>query len=413
MSGTNDDPRAALARLQRVQKWALQSEDARKISAMISLATSEPTIPLLPGYLDRDPLLLNVQNGTIDLRTGALREHRREDLVSKLAPVSYDPAADCPAWHRFVAQVFADDLDLIEYVKRVIGHGMTGDVREQILPILWGKGANGKSTFINVILAMLGEDYAVKASRDLFMARKADSHPTQMARLFGRRIVVCTETQEGGRLDEGLVKELTGGDPITARRMREDYWQFSPTHKPILVTNHKPEIRGADEGIRRRLRLVPFDVRFWNADDAEERAKGLPPDLMQDKELQAKLMRELPGVLNWAIEGCLAWQRDGLGLPGAVKAATSGYIAEQDRLQAFIAEECVIGGPDFRVRANMLYVRYAGWCKQTGEEPCSMRKFGEMIDGTEGVKKKVSNGTWYTGITLRSGEGAEDRADLR
>ena len=285
MSETNDDPRAVLARLQRAQKWALQSEDARKIGAMISLATSEPNIPLLPEHLDRDPFLLNVKNGTLDLRTGRLREHRREDLLTKIVPVSFDTNADCPSWRRFLGQVFAADSELIEYVQRLFGYGLTGDVREQILPIFWGRGANGKSTLINIILSMLGEDYAVKASRDLFMSRKSDSHPTQLARLFGKRIIVCTESQEGGRLDEGLVKELTGGDRITARRMREDYWQFDPTHKPILVTNHKPEIRGTDEGIRRRLRLVPFTVRFWNPDDTEECVKGLPNELKQDKEV--------------------------------------------------------------------------------------------------------------------------------
>jgi putative DNA primase/helicase len=412
MSRTSDEPHAALKRLQRVQKWALQSEDARKLNAMIALATSEPTIPVLPEHLDRDPFLLNVQNGTIDLRTGKLREHRREDLLTKIAPVTYDEGATCPLWRRFLDQVFAGDEELIEYVQRLIGYGLTGDVREQILPIFWGKGANGKSTFIIVVMAMLGEEYAAKASRDLFMARKADSHPTQLARLFGRRIVVCTETQEGGRLDEGLVKELTGGDAITARRMREDYWQYTPTHKPILITNHKPEIKGTDKGIRRRLRLVPFNVRFWNPDDPEERAKGLPEELKQDKELTAKLLGELPGILNWAIEGCLSWQSDGLGLPGAVKAETSRYIAEQDRLSAFITDACATGKPDYRVRARDLYAKYTGWCKRTGEEPCSLRKFGEMIDGLEGIKKKVSNGTWYTGIMLLSDENDEYRSDL-
>jgi putative DNA primase/helicase len=165
------------------------------------------------------------------------------------------------------------------------------------------------------------------------------------------------------------------------------------------------------------LRLVPFTVRFWNSDDAEERDKGLPADLMQDKGLSAKLMGELPGILNWAVAGCLAWQRDGLGMPSAVKAETSRYIAEQDRLAAFIAEACATG-PAFRVRANHLYGRYKEWCKRTGEEPCSLRKFGELIDDIDGVKKKTSNGVWYTGIMLRpdtdpgDGGDTEDTADL-
>jgi putative DNA primase/helicase len=367
---------------------------------MVELVRSEPGIPVLPADLDQDPMLLNLLNGTLDLHTGKLREHRREDLITKLAPVEYDEKATCQVWRHTLEKVFECDQEVIRFVQRFFGYCLTGEVSEQVLVIFWGAGANGKSTIVETMLRMLGEDYAVKASRDLFMAKKQDNHPTQMARLFGRRLVVCVETHEGARLDEGLVKELTGGDKITARRMREDPWQFDPTHKAILVTNHKPEIRGTDEGIWRRQRLVPFTVRFWNPDDPEERARGLPADLRQDKELSQKLKAELPGILAWCVEGCLAWKHEGLGMPKAVKAATSAYRVEQDLLSAFLEERCVLGR-DFQVRFSELYAAYCCWCEQGNEEPVKKRQFGEALRerGHEGY---TNNGTWYRGLALHA-----------
>jgi putative DNA primase/helicase len=226
---------------------------------MLDLARSEPGIPILPDQMDTHPWLLNCANGTLDLKRGNLREHQQEDYLTKLCPFEFHPEAKAPTWEKFLMQILVRE-SLIRFVQKLMGYSLTGDVSEHILAIFWGVGANGKSTLINAILTVLGEDYAIKANRDLFMARKQDNHPAQLARLFGKRLVVALETHEGARLDEGLVKELTGGDPICARRMREDPWQFVPTHKAILVTNHKPEIRGTDEGIWRRQRLVPFTV---------------------------------------------------------------------------------------------------------------------------------------------------------
>jgi putative DNA primase/helicase len=383
-----DMPRAELkdelAKANAVMQWCLKSESARSINAMLDLARSEPGIPILPEEFDRDPWLFNCPNGTLELKTGTLREHRRADYLTKLCPVEYHADARCPRWLEFLDQIFARKTKLIWYVQRLLGYCLTGAVTEQILPILWGSGANGKSTLVNVVLEILGEDYALKAPRDLLMALRGDSHPTGLARLFGRRVAVCVESSKGGRLDEALVKELTGSDPITARRMREDYWTFQPQHKVFLVTNHRPVIEGTDHAIWRRIRLIPFEVVI--------------ADEHQDKQLPERLRGEYPGILAWMVEGCLAWQRDGLGMPEEVKEATASYRSSEDVIGAFLTERCV-QGPDYCVRASVLRAAYCGWCEQTGEDPVSQRVLGESLT-ERGFKRRTSNGTWYRGLDL-------------
>jgi putative DNA primase/helicase len=314
-----------------------------------------------------------------------LQTHKREDYITKLCPTIYDPHAEAPVFQQFLRDIFADDPQLITYIHRLFGYCLTGDVTEQILPVFWGSGANGKSTLINAILDVMGEDYAIKANRDLFMAKKQDSHPAQMARLFGKRLVVCVETHEGARLDEGLVKELTGGDKIAARRMKENWWEFAPTHKVLLVTNHKPEIRGTDHAIWRRIRLIPFTVTF--------------PEDKQDKHLGEKLKAEASGILRWMVEGCVEWQRHGLGTPGVVMAATSEYRSEQDRIAMFLAERCTIGGLDLRAKVTELYSAYREWSKTNGEQVSIGQAFGRVM-GDHGHKKD-SGKRWYLGVAIR------------
>jgi putative DNA primase/helicase len=370
---------------QALVQHGLHSEQAKVVRAALALARSEPGVPVLPAELDRDPMLLNCPNGVLNLRTGQLREHHREDLITKLCPVVFDPAAKCPFWEATLKTVFPDDQPVIRYVQKLLGYALTGETREQLLAVFWGTGANGKSTLINMVLELMGKDYAIKASRDLFMARKQDNHPAQLARLFGKRLVVAVETQEGARLDEALVKELTGGDPITARRMREDPWQFAPTHKAVLVTNHKPEIRGTDHGIWRRIRLVPFTVRI--------------PDEEQDKRLPEKLRDELPGILAWCVRGCLAWQEEGLEPPDEVKAATKTYRDEQDVIGEFLADHCN-RHPELKVRASVLYAAFKAWCERSGEKWVSQRCFGEAMTERK-IERRESHGYWYLGIALR------------
>ena len=358
-SEENDETYKALV------KFAAASESKSRLTAMLWAAQSEPGIPVLPEELDCNPWLLNVANGTLDLQTGELREHRRSDLLTKLTPIAFDNAADCPKWLAFLERATGGDVDLQRYLQRLVGYCLTGRTTDHIVPFLFGTGANGKSVFVNTILALMGDDYAMKAPSTLLMAKRGESHPTEQADLFGRRLAACVETEEGRRLAESLVKELSGGDKVRARRMRQDFFEFTPTHKVWIVGNHKPVVAGTDHGVWRRLRLIPFTVT-------------IPAD-EQDKSLPDKLRTELPGILLWAIAGCLQWQQEGLGEPGAVKAATNTYRCEEDVLAEFLADCCVIA-PAGRVGVAELYESYSRWCEANRESPLTKRKFGRRLD---------------------------------
>jgi putative DNA primase/helicase len=382
-------------------EWACKSEDANRINAMIAKAWSEPGISIQPDEMDRDPWLLNCKNGTLDLRTGQIREHLQEDGITKLCPVHYDPAASCPRWEAFLRAIFQDKAELIAYVQRLLGYCLTGDVSEQILPIFHGSGANGKSTLLGIILKMLGGDYAIKAATDLLMVKRSEAHPTEKADLFGRRIAVCIETEEDRQLAESLIKDLTGGDRQRARRMREDFWEFDPTHKVILCTNHKPIIVGTDPAIWRRPKMIPFSVYFWDPNNPLEVENELPPEFKQDKQLSKKLATEFPGILAWCVRGCLDWQRGGLRTPAEVEAATTDYRNEQDVVAAFFLECCHIG-PDYRTTSAKLYGVYRLWCEESGEKDCGGRRFGRAMSERPGVERYTDNGTKYRGVAPRT-----------
>lgn len=234
---------------QEIVRFARVSNQSSGIRGILFLARSEPGIPILSSALDSNPWLLNVSNGTLDLQTGKLRPHDRADLITKLAPVAFDPSADCPLWLDFLNVVTAGATDLQGFLRRLVGYCLTGSTADHVLPFLYGHGANGKSVFLNTVLDLLGDDYAMKAPHDLLMAKKGQSHPTERADLFGKRFVAAIEAEDGRRLAEALVKELSGGDKVRARRMKENFWEFKPTHKIWLAANHKPTIRGTDHGI--------------------------------------------------------------------------------------------------------------------------------------------------------------------
>jgi putative DNA primase/helicase len=336
--------------------------------------------------LDKGQFLLNAANGTVDLQTGKIRPHERRDLLTHDVEIPYlQNAAAAPTWLQFLNSTFGGDADLIQFVQRAVGYSLTGDVREQILLICHGVGSNGKSVFLNVLQKLLGA-LAFQAAPDLLMADKQRRHPTEQADLFGKRLVVCQETGEGRRFNETLVKQLTGGDTITARRMHEDFWQFKPTHKLWLSTNHKPEIRGTDFAIWRRIRLIPFNVKF--TDDGPAR---------KDPDMEAKLTAELPGILAWAVAGCLDWQRHGLPAPAAVAAATAGYQAEMDVLAAWLGECCIVG-KRFEAKAADLYATYCAWCEQCGERPETQRKWGMRLTERGFLREQRRAGIVYLGI---------------
>jgi putative DNA primase/helicase len=327
--------------------------------AVQALAAVEAEVQIAPEDFDCDLWLLNVRNGTINLKTGRLRAHRREDYCTKLAPVDYDADAKAPNWDRFLLEIFDCKTGLVEFVQRAAGYSLTAAVTDHCFFLLHGTGRNGKTTLVEVLLALLG-DYADAGLDDLLLESHGDRHPTELADLFGRRLVACTETGEGRRLNETRIKKLTGADRIKARRMREDPWSFSPTHKLWLATNHRPAIRGTDIAIWSRVLLLPFTLSFLGR---------------EDKKLPEKLRRELPGILAWAVRGCLDWQRNGLQPPPEVKAATDAYRHAEDRLAAFVAD-CCVTGPGKQVTFAELYGAFNAWAKARNEFVPTATAFG-------------------------------------
>lgn len=374
---------AAVDRQRKLISHAFKCQHRGRIEAMVALAKSERGIPVLPQDLDQDQFAFNVGNGTIDLKTGMLREHRRSDMITKLAPVEYRPGTEAPRFHQFLRDVFEDDAGVIGYIRRWCGYSLTGSVREQQLTIFHGTGANGKSTLLDLLLSIMGGDYAIKAANDLLVQKRGESHPTERADLFGKRLVTSIETDDGKRLAEALVKDLTGGDKIRARRMREDFWEFSPTHKLVLATNHKPEIQGTDHAIWRRIQLVPFNVKF----EGDRKDKALPEKLAAERE----------GVLAWMVAGCKEWQSGGLAVPDTVAAAVAEYRAESGTLEAFLSEGCATGNENYKVRASALWEAYREW---SGNTAMSQKKMGMTLRAM-GFKCSTSDGVWYHGIGLK------------
>jgi len=352
-----------------IAKHASRSASMRAIDAMIKMASSEPTIPVLIQDLDRDPWLLNVRNGTVDLRTGGISDHKRESMLTKLCPVDYDPTAACPTWIAFLDRIMAGNQHLISFLQRAAGYSLTARFTEKALFIPFGGGDNGKSTFLNTIREMLG-DYACQAAPDLLVVKKNDSHPTELADLMGMRFVTSIETEKGKRLAESLVKWLTGGDKIKARHMREDFVEFDPTFKLWLATNHKPRIKNTDQAMWVRIKLIPFEVHI--------------PEAEQDKNLPDKFRDERPGILRWAIDGCTQWREEGLGLPQEITAAIQAYKGEMDVTGPFV-EKCCKLGPTLKISAAELHSAFSSWCQETGEFAYGKKEFNQRLCERFGV----------------------------
>lgn len=353
----DEDTRKAIA------KHAARSENEARTRAMLSLAQSEPGIPVTPDELDADGWLLNVANGTIDLRTGCLREHRPTDLLTKFGPVVFDPRAICPTFEAFLRRTFADDPDLIHFVQKFAGYSLTAETREQCFALCHGVGANGKSTLLRTLTELLG-DYATWTPAETFLLKRGGGVPNDVAALRNTRLVAAAEPEAEKRLAAALMKAVTGQDRIAARFLYGEFFTFLPQFKIWLATNHKPEVKETTHALWRRVMLIPFEVVI--------------PSHQQDRSLPDKLRAEYPGILRWAVEGCLAWQREGLEQPRAVRQATAAYRKEQDSFALFL-EACCVMDDTAEELAGRLYREYRQWTERVGERPETQTAFGTRL----------------------------------
>jgi P4 family phage/plasmid primase-like protien len=338
--------------LNRVWDWMVKSGNCGHLHSAIECASSEKLIGVRKDSLNQHPMLFNCVNGTVDLTTGEIRAHDPKDFLTQVCPTEWIPDAKAPRWEQFLWEVFKGDEGVIAFVQRLLGYCLTGDVREQVLPIFWGDGSNGKSKLIGAVMHTMGDDYSGTTPKKFLAEKKYDGHPTEMATLYGKRLIVDMEMSSQMKLDEELVKRLTGGDKIMCRRMNENFWTYEPTHKLILGTNYMPRVQGTDHAIWRRLKKVPFLQRFRKPED--EPKEG---DIDADLDIEAKLKSEAPGILQWMIRGCLEWRRVGLGEPPAVREATKEFKNEQSFVRRFLAEvfERMHGGKVQKARVRHLW----------------------------------------------------------
>lgn len=373
-----EDPeqRTALA------KHAGRSEALARITAMVELAKSHPKIAVAASDLDANGWVLNTLNGTVNLRSGELGPHHREDLITRLAPVQYDPAARLELLDTFLFQTTGADADLLRYLRRAVGYSLTADTSEERIHFGYGPTATGKSTLVEMIKATLG-DYSATADFDTFLKRRDGGPRNDIARLAGRRFVVSVEVEKGQHLAEGLVKMITGGDTVTARFLYKEAFEFRPTAKLWLFANDRPRVSDEDDAVWRRIRLLPF-------------MNIVPPD---ERDPTVKLRLRYPeyagpAILAWAVRGCLEWQRCGLGSSSAIERATAEYRAEMDPVAPFLDECCVVES-DAAVGSTDLYTAYVAWTHRAGEHhELSSNAFGrrltarglELEKGTHGAR---------------------------
>lgn len=343
----------------------------------------EHHLPILPLQMDRYKMALNTPSGIINLKNGDVKAHNPEYYFTKITSVDCAEAADCPRWLAFLDDIFAGDKDLIRYIQKAVGYSLTGSTAEQCAFFLYGTGRNGKSTFIDVIRDVFG-DYAANIQPETIMVKSSQSNAinSDIARLKGARLVTSVEPNEGVRLNEGLLKQLTGDDTVTARKLYSEEFEFKPEFKLWMATNHKPIIRGTDTGIWRRIHMIPFDVQI--------------PEDKVDKNLTHKLKAEMTAIFKWCIDGCLMWQREGLQMPVAVLKSVREYRREMDVISAFIEDKCTLEGA---VQASTLYAAYVSWADSNNEYCMSNTKFStELAKRFEKVRGKNYN--FFNGISL-------------
>jgi putative DNA primase/helicase len=350
---------------------------AKTVAAIVALARADRLLAAVVEQWDADPWALNTPDGVVDLRTGKVSPHNLGLYITKMTTVG--PCGDCPLWRRFLADITGGDTDLQTYFQRVAGYALTGSISEHALFFGHGTGGNGKGVFVNTLGGIWG-DYAAVAPIATFLSSHTDQHPTDLAGLRGARLVTAQETEQGRRWAEAKIKSLTGGDRISARFMRQDFFTYTPQFKLLIAGNHRPHLRGVDEAIRRRLHLVPFSITFRKPDTS----------------LAERLREEWTGILQWAVDGCLEWQRIGLAPPAAVLDATAAYLSTEDTFQTWIEERCLVA-PGLYATSAELFGNWRGWAEAAGEDVGSQKALSEAL-AEHGFIPKRQPGTGRAGF---------------
>jgi P4 family phage/plasmid primase-like protien len=366
-------------------KHAMRCRDNAKVTSGLTMLKSVQGVTISANDLDADPWVIGTPSGLIDLRAGKTITPDRRLLVTKSIACDYDPDATCPTWEDVIHTATAGDDELIRFLQCSIGYTLTGSTREQCLLFLYGLGANSKGTVVETVKSLLG-DYAITAPESLFTVDRNSSATNDIARLAGCRMACASELDENTAFAESRIKSLTGGDTITARFLHREFFDFRPSHKFWISGNHKPTVKGTDDGIWRRMRLVPFVVT-------------IPPE-KRDLNLGDKLRTELPGILRWAIEGCLIWQREGLNTPRCVTQATADYRASEDVVGQFL-EDATTTDQDDQVLKSSLFESYAGWAEKHGiKRPLTATALNRKLEERGFEQKKIKGGRYWRGISL-------------
>lgn len=367
---------------------SLKSESNGKLRAMLEIASGMTDITIRSEDMDKNPWLLNCENGTINLKTGKLQEHAASDFITKMCKAKYDPNCDIPLWTSLLEKVTNGDKQMQRYIQKALGYALTGDTSEQAIFILYGTGSNGKSTLLNVFSELMAT-YSQSTPSDTFMQKKNESVNNDIARLKGARFVSAIEMEENKRMAESLIKSMTGGDRLVTRFLYGEFFEYIPQFKVFLAVNHKPVIRDTTNSIWRRIKLIPFENTFTE----QERDRNFPARIIKT---------ELPGILAWAVQGCLMWENEGLTMPDYVSTATQQYKDEMDSFTTFFTE-CCEEREDGKVSNKMLRAKYDEWCKENGEFVLTQRPFSQkLLERGYTKRNSSSNGAieWH-GFALR------------
>jgi putative DNA primase/helicase len=383
---TDDDDRIALTKI------AKHYGNRKTIENFVSLAQTDERVSKSINEFDQEGMFLNVRNGTIDLNDGRLLAHSRDMLQTKIIELDYEPNAACPMWEQFLSRIFRSHPELIHFIQKCIGYTLTGGTGEQKFFMCYGTGKNGKSTFIETILSILGI-YALSSDPETWLRQPNGRRiASDLARLKGVRMVTCAEIDEGRSLDESRIKSISGGDTITVEQKYCEPFDIRPNCKLWISTNHAPQITGADEGIWRRVIVIPFLEKI-----TEEEC---------DDQLVVKLREERAGILSWAVQGCIDWNREGLRPPEIVLARTHEYREQEDTLGAFLAERCILD-PSAKVQSSRLYGAYQEWAKAAGEKPWTDKRFAKRINECGFLVRTIRGLRYRDGLRLREpGDGA-------